>query len=84
MGEVNMLNMRSQRGSMDVADILYMIVLPIIFFVFITIWNPLLAIMNFAGMDYGTTIELLFRVLPLLILAVYIGIQIKRWKDSTQ
>jgi hypothetical protein len=39
--------------------------------------------MNFSAMDYGTTIELLFRMLPLLILAVYVAVQIKKWKSDS-
>ena len=72
-----------QNGGMDIADILYQIILPIVFFVFITVWNPLIALMNFSAMDYGTTIELLFRMLPLLILAVYVAVQIKKWKSDS-
>jgi hypothetical protein len=72
-----------QKGGMDIADILYQIILPIVFFVFITVWNPLIALMNFSAMDYGTTIELLFRMLPLLILAVYVAVQIKKWKSDS-
>lgn len=74
---------KKQKGGMDIADILYQIILPIVFFVFITVWNPLIALMNFSAMDYGTTIELLFRMLPLLILAVYVAVQIKKWKSDS-
>jgi len=70
---------KSNKGGMSFGDIFTMLTLLIVFFVFITVWNPILAIFDFSNMTYGSVIELLLNLIPLIVLAVFISAKIGDW-----
>lgn len=70
---------KSRKGGMTFADIFMMLTLLIVFFVFLQVYNPILAIFDFSNMEYGAIMQLLFNILPLIILAVFIASRIQDW-----
>jgi hypothetical protein len=71
------------KGTFEIQDIFYMFVVGLMVFVFIQIWNPILAMFNFTGMAYGSIVELLLNIFVLIIVAGYLASMIKKWQTPS-
>jgi hypothetical protein len=71
------------KGVFEIADIFYMFIVGIMIYIFVSIWNPVLALFNFTDIPYGGILELILNVFALIIAAGYIAYMVKKWQSPT-
>jgi hypothetical protein len=72
---------RLNRGAFEIQDIFYMFIVGIMIYVFVSIWNPVLALFNFTGIPYGSILQLILSIFGLVIAAGYLAYMIKKWQS---
>lgn len=70
-----------QRGAFEIQDIFFMFIVGIMIYVFVSIWNPVLALFNFSGIPYGSILQLILNIFGLVIAAGYLAYMIKKWQS---
>lgn len=72
-----------EKGGFEFSDIFDFVLMGILLFVFVSIFNPIYGLFNFDAMANGTIIQMLLAFFDIILLIGFLVSKFRKWSSST-